>query len=199
VPQPPRYHPEVDTGIHTFMVLEQATRLSPAPEVRFAALAHDLGKGNTPPEILPGHHGHEERGVTLIRELAQRLRIPKRYRDLAIKVARYHGLVHRFFELQPKTVLKLLEGIDTLRRPEGLEPFLAAVEADFRGRAGFEERPYPEAGAVRRASRAAAAVSPQPLLAEGLRGEALGEALRRARIAAIAALGLQQESGARGA
>jgi len=196
VPQPPRYHPEVDTGIHTFMVLEQATRLSPAPEVRFAALAHDLGKGNTPSEILPGHHGHEERGVTLIRDLAQRLRIPKRYRDLAIKVARYHGLVHRVFELRPKTVLKLLEGIDTLRRPEGLEPFLAAVEADFRGRAGFEARPYPQAEAVRRASGAVAAVSPEPLLAQGLRGEALGEALRRARIAAIAELGLQHESGA---
>jgi len=196
VPQPPRYHPEVDTGIHTFMVLEQATRLSPAPEVRFAALAHDLGKGNTPSEILPGHHGHEERGVTLIRDLAQRLRIPKRYRDLAIKVARYHGLVHRVFELRPKTVLKLLEGIDTLRRPEGREPFLAAVEADFRGRAGFEARPYPQAEAVRRASGAVAAVSPEPLLAQGLRGEALGEALRRARIAAIAELGLQHESGA---
>ncbi|MCA1790963.1 MAG: multifunctional CCA addition/repair protein [Thioalkalivibrio sp.] len=194
VPQPPRYHPEVDTGIHTFMVLEQATRLSSVPEVRFAALAHDLGKGNTPSEILPGHHGHEERGVTLIRELAQRLRIPKRYRDLAIKVARYHGLVHRFFELRPKTVLRLLEGIDSLRRAEGLEPFLAAVEADFRGRAGFEERPYPQADAVRRASRAVAAVSPEPLLAKGLRGEALGEGLRRARIAAIAALGLQQET-----
>jgi tRNA nucleotidyltransferase (CCA-adding enzyme) len=197
VPQPPKYHPEVDTGVHTLLVLEQATRLSPAPEVRFAALVHDLGKGHTPPEILPSHHGHEERGVTLIGELAQRLRIPRRYRDLAIKVARYHGLVHRLFELRPKTVLKLLEGIDSLRRPERLEPFLAAVEADFRGRTGFEERPYPQADAVRRASRAVAAVSPKPLLAEGLRGEALGEGLRRARIAAIAALGLQQETNAR--
>jgi tRNA nucleotidyltransferase (CCA-adding enzyme) len=198
VPQPARYHPEIDTGVHTFMVLEQAARISPEPEVRFAALAHDLGKGNTPVEILPGHHGHEERGVTLILGLAERLRIPNRYRDLAIKVARHHGLVHRLFELRPETVLKLLEGVDALRRPEGLEPFLAAVEADFRGRAGFAGYPYPQADAVRQAARAAASVSPEPLLAQGLRGEALGLALRRARVAAIAALGLQQRSQAGG-
>jgi tRNA nucleotidyltransferase (CCA-adding enzyme) len=198
VPQPERYHPEIDTGVHTFMVLEQAARISPDPEVRFAALVHDLGKGNTPAEILPGHHGHEERGVTLIRGLAERLRIPRRYRDLAIKVARYHGLVHRCFELRPETVLKLLEGVDALRRPEGLDPFLAAVEADFRGRAGFAGYPYPQAGAVRQAARAAASVSPEPMLAQGLQGEALGTALRRARIAAIAALRLQQGSQAGG-
>lgn len=191
VPQPPQYHPEIDTGVHTFMVLEQATRLSPNPEVRFAALTHDLGKGNTPTHILPGHHGHEARGVQLIRGLAQRLRIPKRYRDLAIKVARHHGLVHRFFELRPRTVLKLLEGLDILRRPEGLEPFLAAVEADFRGRSGFAERAYPQADAVRESARVVASVSPEPLLEKGLRGEKLGTALRRARTAAIAALELQ--------
>ncbi|AGA35257.1 tRNA nucleotidyltransferase [Thioalkalivibrio nitratireducens DSM 14787] len=194
VPQPPRYHPEIDTGVHTFLVLEQATRLSESPEVRFAALVHDLGKGTTPAEILPGHHGHEERGVQLIRELAQRLRIPKRHRDLAIKVARHHGLVHRVFELRPATLLKLIEGLDTLRRPEGLEPFLLAVEADFRGRAGFATRPYPQADAVRRAARAAAGVSPEPLTREGLRGAALGTALRRARIRAIAELRLQDEA-----
>ncbi|AHE97140.1 multifunctional CCA addition/repair protein [Thioalkalivibrio paradoxus] len=194
VPQPPRYHPEIDTGVHTFLVLEQATRLSTSPEVRFAALVHDLGKGTTPAEILPSHHGHEERGVQMIRELAQRLRIPKRYRDLAIKVARHHGLVHRVFELRPATVLKLLEGLDALRRPEGLEPFLLAVEADFRGRTGFAARPYPQADAVRRAARAAAGVSAEPLTREGLQGAALGSALRRARIRAIAALALRDEA-----
>ncbi len=197
VPQPPQYHPEIDTGVHTFMVLEQATRLSSSPEVRFAALTHDLGKGNTPAHILPGHHGHEQRGMALIRGLAQRLRIPGRYRDLALKVAHYHGLVHRFFELRPRTVLKLLQGLDILRRPEGLDPFLAAVEADFRGRTGFAARPYPQADAVREAARAMASVSPVPLLEQGLRGEKLGAALRSNRTAAIAALELQRRDSGR--
>ncbi|WP_018861210.1 multifunctional CCA addition/repair protein [Thioalkalivibrio sp. ALJ3] len=185
VPQPARYHPEIDTGVHTLMVLDQATRLSEAPEVRFAALVHDLGKGNTDPEILPSHHGHEERGVVLIRALAERLRIPNRYRDLAVRVARYHGLVHRVFDLRPKTVMKLVDGLDALRRPENVEPFLLAVEADFRGRTGWEDKPYPQANAVRRAVAAAQGVDIQPLMAEGHKGKALGEALERERIRAI--------------
>ncbi|WP_018876867.1 multifunctional CCA addition/repair protein [Thioalkalivibrio sp. ALE31] len=186
VPQPERYHPEIDTGVHTLMVLDQATRLSDAPEVRFAALVHDLGKGTTDPDILPSHHGHEERGVDLIRALSERLRIPNRYRDLAVRVARYHGLVHRVFELRPKTVMKLVDGLDALRRPENVEPFLLAVEADFRGRTGWEDKPYPQADAVRRAVAAAQAVQPQALMAEGYKGKALGEALQRDRIRAIA-------------
>ncbi|WP_017940905.1 MULTISPECIES: multifunctional CCA addition/repair protein [unclassified Thioalkalivibrio] len=186
VPQPERYHPEIDTGVHTLMVLDQATRLSDAPEVRFAALVHDLGKGTTDPAILPSHHGHEERGVDLIRALAERLRVPNRYRDLAVRVARYHGLVHRVFELRPKTVMKLVDGLDALRRPENVEPFLLAVEADFRGRTGWEDKPYPQADAVRHAVAAAQAVQPQALMAEGYKGKALGEALQRERIRAIA-------------
>jgi tRNA nucleotidyltransferase (CCA-adding enzyme) len=193
VPQPPRYHPEIDSGIHTFMVLQEATRISPEPEVRFAALVHDLGKADTPKEILPSHRGHEERGVVRIRALAERMRIPNRYRDLAIKVARHHGLAHRFFELRPQTVVKFLEAIDVLRRPEGLEPFLRAVEADFRGRGGrFPEQPYPQADAMRRAAEAITGVSSRPLLEKGLKGEALGEALRRERIRAVAALDLKR-------
>lgn len=186
VPQPARYHPEIDTGVHTLMVLDQATRLSDTPEVRFAALVHDLGKGTTDPDILPSHHGHEERGVDLIRALAERLRIPNRYRDLAVRVARYHGLVHRVFELRPKTVMKLVDGLDVLRRPENVEPFLLAVEADFRGRTGWEDKPYPQADAVRTAVAAAQGVQPQALIAEGYKGKALGEALQRERIQAIA-------------
>ncbi|WP_018139459.1 MULTISPECIES: multifunctional CCA addition/repair protein [unclassified Thioalkalivibrio] len=185
VPQPARYHPEIDTGVHTLMVLDQATRLSESPEVRFAALVHDLGKGNTDPEILPSHHGHEERGVVLIRALAERLRIPNRYRELAVRVARYHGLVHRVFELRPKTVMKLVDGLDALRRPDNVEPFLLAVEADFRGRTGWQDKPYPQADAVRRAVAAAQGVDVQTLMAEGHKGKALGEALERARIRAI--------------
>ncbi|WP_019023367.1 MULTISPECIES: multifunctional CCA addition/repair protein [unclassified Thioalkalivibrio] len=185
VPQPARYHPEIDTGVHTLMVLDQATRLSDSPEVRFAALVHDLGKGNTDPEILPSHHGHEERGVVLIRALAARLRIPNRYRDLAVRVSRYHGLVHRVFDLRPKTVMKLVDGLDALRRPENVEPFLLAVEADFRGRTGWQDKPYPQADAVRRAVAAAQGVDVQTLMAEGHKGKALGEALERERIQAV--------------
>lgn len=199
VPQPPRYHPEIDAGVHTFMVLEQAARLSTEPEVRFAALVHDLGKGDTPTETLPGHRGHEERGVVRIRALAERLRIPRRYRDLAIRVARHHGLVHRIFELRPKTVVKLLEAIDVLRRPEGLEPFLQAVEADYRGRGGgFPDQAYPQADALRRAAEAVMGVSSQPLVDAGLRGASLGEALRRERIRAVAALELQRSGNGAG-
>lgn len=186
VPQPARYHPEIDTGVHTFMVLDQAARLSDAPEVRFAALVHDLGKGTSDPDKLPAHHGHEKRGAELIRALAERLRIPNRYRDLAVRVARYHGLAHRVLELRPGTVLELIEGLDLLRRPENLEPFLLAVEADMRGRTGWEERPYPQADAIRRAARAAAAVEPRALMERGYKGKALGEALQRERTRAIA-------------
>ena len=186
VPQPARYHPEIDTGVHTFMVLDQAARLSDAPEVRFAALVHDLGKGTSDPDKLPAHHGHEKRGAELIRALAERLRIPNRYRDLAVRVARYHGLAHRVLELRPGTVLELIEGLDLLRRPENLEPFLLAVEADMRGRTGWEDRPYPQADAIRRAARAAAAVEPRALMERGYKGKALGEALQRERTRAIA-------------
>jgi tRNA nucleotidyltransferase (CCA-adding enzyme) len=154
---------------------------------------HDLGKADTPKEILPSHRGHEERGVVRIRALAERMRIPNRYRDLAIKVARHHGLAHRFFELRPRTVVKLFEAIDILRRPEGLEPFLRAVEADFRGRGGsFSEQPYPQADAMREAAAAIARVSSGPLVEQGLKGEALGQALRRARIDAVADLDLKR-------
>ncbi len=101
-------------------------------------------------------------------------------------MARYHGLVHRVFELRPKTVMKLVDGLDVLRRPENVEPFLLAVEADFRGRTGWEDKPYPQADAVRRAVAAARAVQPQALITEGYKGKALGEALQRERIRAIA-------------
>jgi tRNA nucleotidyltransferase (CCA-adding enzyme) len=188
IPQPARYHPEIDTGRHTWMVLEQATRLSPSPEVRFAALVHDLGKGTTPAAILPSHHGHEERSVQLIAGLGKRLRIPRRYLELATHVARQHGRVHRIFELRPETLLTLLESVDVLRRPEQVEPFLLALEADYRGRANFEERPYPQADYFRQAVAATRNIHAAPFLAQGLQGTALGAALRQARLHALTAL-----------
>ena len=187
VPQPPRHHPEIDTGIHTWMVLEQACRLSDDTQVRFAALVHDLGKGLTPREEWPHHHGHEQRGAALVAELAQRLRIPNAYRDLARLVAAYHTHCHRAAELRPATLLSTLESLDALRRPQRLTQFLLACEADARGRSGYEDRPYPQAEIMRRALAAARAVSVRPLLEAGLQGPELAAALRQRRIRAIAA------------
>lgn len=187
VPQPEKHHPEIDTGLHTMMVLEQAARLSPDPCVRFAALMHDLGKGTTPQEQWPRHIGHEARSVALVKGVCQRLRIPNDYRDLAVLTARYHGDCHRAAELRPDTLLEKLEGLDAARRPERFEQFLLACEADARGRTGYENTPYPQAGIFRQAQLAYASVDPQPLAASGLKGEAIARQLRQLRIEAIRA------------
>lgn len=187
VPQPPDHHPEVDTGVHSLMVLTQASRLSPDARVRFAALVHDVGKGQTPPAEWPHHRGHEEGGVELIKAFCERLRVPNDYRDLAILVARYHPNCHRAAELRPGTILKTLEAIDAFRRSERVELFVLACEADFRGRTGYEDKPYPEADILRRAFDAAQNVDTTSIAAanKDLSGDALGKRIRQARIAAI--------------
>jgi len=187
VPQPARWHPEVDTGRHMLLCMRAAARLGLDVETRFAVLLHDLGKGTTPPQFWPAHHGHEDRSVTLARRLCERLRAPTSFRELAEIVARYHGLCHRAAELRPATLLKLLEGTDALRRPERFAKFLLACEADLKGRDGLEDAPYPQAELLRRAQAAAASVDPQPLVAAGLKGEALRGQLRALRVEAIAA------------
>ncbi len=184
VPQPPEKHPEIDTGVHSLMVLEQAARLSADARVRFAALLHDAGKALTPREEWPQHVGHEENGVALIQELCRRLRAPNEYRDLAVLAARFHLHCHRAAELREATLLDTLEALDAFRRPERLEQFLLACEADARGRTGYEDRPYPQAEIFRRAFAAARAVD-AAALAAGLSGPAVAERLRRERIAAI--------------
>jgi tRNA nucleotidyltransferase (CCA-adding enzyme) len=188
VPQPARWHPEIDSGVHTLMVLDQAVRLSPDAKVRFAALVHDLGKARTPPSEWPRHHGHEERSVSLIESLAARLRVPGEYRDLAVLVARQHGLVHRAFELRPKTVMDLLERSDALRRPERFARMLLACEADSRGRAGLENDPYPQRDYLLSAQAIAASVKPSLEELAGLSGGAIAELLSRRRLEAVAAL-----------
>ncbi len=186
VPQPPLWHPEIDTGVHTMMVLDQAARLSADPRVRFAALVHDLGKGSTPRSAWPRHHGHEERGVQAVASMAARLRIPVEYRDLAIIVARWHGLVHRAFELRAETVLAVIEKADGIRRPDRFDDALIACEADSRGRTGFDARPYPQREFFRRARDAAAAVKPGALDLEGRQGAEIAALVRRHRSAAVA-------------
>jgi len=190
VPQPERWHPEVDTGAHMLLVMRQAALLSDHPRVRFAALMHDLGKGTTPAECWPRHLGHEERGAALVRGLAERLRIPTDYRQLAELTARWHGLAHRALELRPGTLLELLENCDALRRPERFREFLLACEADCRGRPGWEQRDYREGAALGQALETALAATLDSREREGLSGAEIGAALRRRRIEAIgAALG----------
>ncbi len=184
VPQPEKHHPEVDTGVHTMMVLDAAAKLTPDTRVRFAALMHDLGKGTTPPAEWPQHIAHEGRGAELIKEIARRFRVPNDYRDLAVLVARLHGNGHRALELRAGTVLETLESLDVFRRPERLEQFVLACEADFRGRTGYAERDYPQAGIWRRAHAAARAVD-TAALAAGRNGPEVGERIRQARIGAI--------------
>jgi tRNA nucleotidyltransferase (CCA-adding enzyme) len=188
VPQPPLWHPEIDTGVHTLMVLDQAVKLSPDTRVRFAALVHDLGKGATPPAEWPSHHGHEERSVALIESLAARLRIPGDYRELALIVARYHGIVHRAFELKPKTVVNLLEQSDAIRRPERFARALLACEADSRGRTGWETRPYPQRDYLLAARVAAASIKPSAAEIAARSGPQIAEQLHRRRLEAVAAV-----------
>ncbi|MEO0996055.1 MAG: multifunctional CCA addition/repair protein [Pseudomonadota bacterium] len=185
VPQPAEHHPEIDTGIHTMLVLAAAAALSDSVAVRFAALTHDLGKGATPRDEWPKHHGHEARSVELVETLARRLPVPKRLKNLALLVAELHGQVHKEAELRDATVMRLLQRTDALRRPGRFEEFLLACEADSRGRPGYEDRPYPQAERLRRAVAAAAAVTVATLDEPLPGGAALGEALRRARIDAI--------------
>jgi tRNA nucleotidyltransferase (CCA-adding enzyme) len=188
VPQPEKHHPEVDTGVHAMLVLEAAAKLSPDTRVRFAALMHDLGKGNTPEAEWPRHLGHEARGVELVKNFCQRLRVPNEHRDLAVLAARYHAHCHRIAELRPATVVDTLEGLDGFRRPERIEQFILACEADFRGRFGSEDKPYDQAQVFRRAFEAARAVDAAAVAAQGGKGPDIGARVREARIAAVKAV-----------
>jgi tRNA nucleotidyltransferase (CCA-adding enzyme) len=188
VPQPPRWHPEIDSGVHVMLALRCAAALGGSTAVRFAALTHDLGKASTPRERWPSHLGHEAAGVALIEDLCTRIRAPHGHCELAILTARHHSLVHRALELRPATVLTLLEDSDALRRPERFAELLLACEADARGRTGREEEPYPQAAYLKRALAAAAAVTLSEEERRGLPGPAIGEEIRRRRLAAITAV-----------
>ena len=165
VPQPERYHPEVDTGVHVMMCLEQATRLSPDPVVRFATLVHDLGKAVTPPGNWPHHYGHEKLGLAPLKRLCDRLRVPNKYAAIARLASEYHTHCHRIAELRPDTTLRLLEALDAFRRPEQMQQFLLVCEADARGRPGFEDMAYPQAERLRQALQAALSIDIKTLLA----------------------------------
>jgi len=195
VPQPAVHHPEIDTGAHMLLVIDAAARLDAALPARWAALLHDLGKGTTPAPELPRHIGHEQRSVDLARAVCERLRVPADCRDAALLAAREHGNIHRALDLDAGGLVRLLERCDALRRPPLLAQVLDACEADYRGRTGFTDRPYPQRERLLRALEAALAVDGSAVAArvrdEGpRRGEHIAQAMQQARVEAVrAALG----------
>lgn len=186
VPQPPQYHPEIDSGIHTLLALTACATLTDDPAIRFAVLCHDLGKALTPPEEWPRHIGHEARGVAPTTALCARLRVPKAIKELALLVTAQHGRVHQALEMRPATLLDLIETLDGLRRPERMREVLIACTADARGRLGSEHGAYPQAERVLAAAECAGQVSPAPWVDAGLSGQAIKAALRQARVQALA-------------
>ncbi|MGL6110062.1 MAG: HD domain-containing protein, partial [Rubrivivax sp.] len=189
VPQTPEHHPEVDTGVHLMMVLDQSARVEAPLAVRFACLCHDLGKGTTPAELLPRHLGHEQRSVALLKSLCQRLKAPVECRELAEITAREHGHVHASLGLQPTAQLRLLERCDALRRPARFADILLACECDARGRLGFEQRGYPQRPRLLQALAFARSVDTaavaQRFATLGQAGPQIGEAIHAARIEAL--------------
>ncbi|TYT26750.1 multifunctional CCA addition/repair protein [Luteimonas viscosa] len=188
VPQRAEYHPEVDTGIHQELVSDMAARLAPGDTVvGFAALTHDLGKARTPAHELPRHVGHEQAGLAPLRALCERLKVPLEHRDLALVACREHLNVHRLRELRDTTVHDLLVRCDAFRKPGRIAKLALVCEADKRGRLGLEDEPYPQAAQLRRMHAAALSIQARDLAREGLEGPAIGDALRKARVAAIRA------------
>ncbi|MDQ1362554.1 MAG: hypothetical protein QG652_414 [Pseudomonadota bacterium] len=185
VPQTEKYHPEIDTGIHTLMVLQQACLLSGDATARFAALCHDLGKGLTPRTEWPAHHGHEDGGVMPIENLCARLRVPNEFRDLALITARFHLHFHRAFELRPETLLKLIEQTDALRKPQRFDNFLLACMADVRGRSGYENNSCPQTMYLQSIAHAVRTIDIEDLKEKSLTGKAMAEAVNKRRLDAI--------------
>ena len=179
------YHPEIDTGIHTLMSLQQAARLSDNSPIRFSVLVHDLGKGITPYHILPSHSGHEARGLPLVKDVCDRLKVPNDHRQLAMVVTEFHLLCHKAFELQPETILKLLKAIGALKSSSRLEDFLTCCEADARGRTGFEDRHYPSSVYLRGARECVIKTDIADLVEAGVSGAEIGKQLSMRQTAAL--------------
>ncbi len=190
VPQRAEYHPEVDTGAHMMLVMDMAARLNTPLSVRVACLMHDLGKGNTPADVLPRHIGHEGRSVKLLQKVCERLRVPTEGKELAEVVAREHGNIHRSADLNAEALMRLLERCDAIRQVERFALVLQACECDARGRLGFEDAAYPQAARLLQAQQAALSVETAPIAqaaaAQGLRGPQIGAQITQARIKAVA-------------
>jgi tRNA nucleotidyltransferase (CCA-adding enzyme) len=188
VPQPPQWHPEIDTGVHVMLCLKRAAQLGANVTTRFAVLTHDLGKGTTPPDQWPKHIMHESRGLPLIDALCARLKVPTAHRELARMTAKQHTNVHRALQLRNDTVLRLLEDCDAFRRPERFGEMLLACQCDAQGRTGLAEKPYPQREYLETARATAAAVQLGATERAGLNGQAIAAALRDRRLAALTAI-----------
>jgi tRNA nucleotidyltransferase (CCA-adding enzyme) len=186
VPQPKLHHPEIDTGIHCLMVLQQATLLTDDPVIRFAALIHDLGKALTPKDNWPKHYKHEVLGLAPINDMCDRLRIPNAFRELALKTSEFHTHVHKAFELKAGTIWKLFRQCDALRKPQRFNDILLACMSDSRGRTGFENIEYPQADYLKALLKNAMSVQVKDIVDKGFQGAALGQEIEKARIDAIA-------------
>jgi tRNA nucleotidyltransferase (CCA-adding enzyme) len=185
VPQPENYHPEIDCGVHSLMALEQAALLSPKLEVRFAALVHDLGKAVSPKDNLPHHYGHELKGVPIVEQMCNRLRIPNDFKKLALHVTQYHTHCHKVRELRATTLVDLLQSLGGFKPENNLQDFILACEADARGRLGFENTVYAQADFIKKVATYAANIDTADVLNLGLEGKAIGEAIRRLRVSAV--------------
>ena len=183
VPQRADYHPEIDTGIHTLMALQQSVRLSNSSKIRFSVLVHDLGKGITPDHVLPSHRGHEARGVPLVNDVCDRFKVPNDVRQLALVVTEYHLMCHKAQELKPETIVNLLKGVGALKSRERLEDFILCCEADARGRTGFEDREYPSSDYLRAALDGISDISVADLVEAGIDGAEIGRQLHLRRTA----------------
>jgi tRNA nucleotidyltransferase (CCA-adding enzyme) len=185
IPQPEKWHPEIDTGLHSLMVLEQACLLTDSVGTRFASLVHDLGKGLTDPAKWPSHHGHEALGVEPVRQVCNRLKCPKDVSELALLATEFHGVLHKSAELKPTTQLKLLQRLDPFRRPERFEQIVCVCEADSRGRLGFEQQTYPQADYWRGLVKRLNALQIQEILAAGVNGSEIANRLTQERLKII--------------
>jgi tRNA nucleotidyltransferase (CCA-adding enzyme) len=185
VPQPELYHPEIDTGVHSLLSLQQAALLSDNLEVRFAALVHDLGKALSPKDNLPHHYGHENAGLSILEAFCKRLRIPNSFRVLALQVMQYHTHCHKAFELRASTLTDMMVALGVTKPKNNFALFLLACEADARGRTGFETRPYSQVAYLTQIAEALQSVDTSSVLDSSLQGPQIGEAIRRLRIKAI--------------
>ncbi len=186
IEQPAKYHPEIDCGVHSMMVLDRACALSKNTQVRFAALVHDVGKALSPKADLPHHHGHERKGVAIVEKMCHRLRVPNDFKILALQVTQYHTHCHRIHELRATTAVDLLHTLGAFKEKNTLHDFVLACQADMQGRLTFENAPYPQAEIMRQLAHAATSVDTSPALNQGLQGAQIGEAIRRLRIQAVA-------------
>lgn len=186
VPQPEKYHPEIDTGEHVLLCLERAATLTENPEVRFAALMHDLGKAETPKDNWPHHHKHERLGLPLLDQVCHRLRVPNSFKLLARQVMEYHTHCHRVFELRAATLVDTLYALNAFKPDNKLSDFLLACQADAQGRTGFEECEYRQAEFMAEAAKIGAAVDISAVTAGHLKGAEIGSAIRQLRIDAVA-------------